>query len=80
MKRKTFLWLAILLLLLAVVCALVAMRMGLGGENTVSVMVQLGLQRPDPAEVVAAITVPEPPEEGMSDVAPNATAKPRMAP
>ena len=60
MKRKSFLWLAILLLLLAVVCALVALRMGLGGEDAVPVMVQLGFQRPDPAETVAAITVPEP--------------------
>ena len=60
MKRKTFLWLAILLLLLAAACALVALRMGLGGEEASPVLVQLGLQRPDPAEAVAALTVPEP--------------------
>ena len=60
MKRKSFLWLAILLLLLAAACALVALRMGLGGEEASPVLVQLGLQRPDPAEAVAALTVPEP--------------------
>ena len=60
MKRKTFLWLAILLLLLAVACALVALRMGPGSEDAVPIMVKLGLQRPDPSEAIAALTVPEP--------------------
>ncbi len=60
MKRKTFLWLAILLLLLAVACALVVLRMGPGSEDAVPIMVKLGLQRPDPSEAIAALTVPEP--------------------